>query len=461
MSLGERKRAELDRKAAGLTEEFDHWLQISAPGGDLEKHCTQIRAITSVLTLHVASLDADCNGAGEQAILAGAAGRERDLLAVHRIWDFFRAKLALRFVPWFGEYLGVADELAWSCYEPAQRRVEGDVGKEPPLVYLNGGSSPLTLPRGSGWLAEQVPDEELRAEQLEDALRELPIPVIGVPWFHARHLPDAPVIGHEVGHDVERDLGLTAVLRSLVGRGLCASRAPEDRRAAWQSWCGELFADVYGTLAGGPAYVGALMDFVAGPRHRVVQEWRGNGAWGSYPTRTLRVLACTRVLERLELGEQASLLRERWRAAYPSHAMSDHEDDVPHVVDALVDGGWPQLGGGPLTSLIAFTPAMQDAVERGAERLLKGRMPGTPDVRCTLAAARRAYERDAARYVRMRAATWTVQQVAALKRAGPRGSGETAPAQSDRDERDRRSAARLADSLARARVMSDGGDDDE
>ena len=61
----------------------------------------------------------------EQRLLAGAMDVELMILELHRIWEFFRAKFALRYVDWFAGHLAAADELAWRCYAPACARVPG------------------------------------------------------------------------------------------------------------------------------------------------------------------------------------------------------------------------------------------------------------------------------------------------------------------------------------------------
>ena len=78
--------------------------------------------------------------------------------------------------------------------------------------------------------------------------QRLPVPVVGVPWFQLYHLPDALVIGHEVGHLVERDTGLTATIQELVERAVTEARMDPGCVAAWRGWAAEAFADVYGTL---------------------------------------------------------------------------------------------------------------------------------------------------------------------------------------------------------------------
>ena len=191
-------------------------------------------------------------------------------------------------------FLVAADEFAWDCYTPVRAAVDPahvapDEVREPPMVFLNGGWSPFEMSRGIAFDAEVVPDEEVPRQQYRAILDDLPFPVIGLPWYQVRHLPDAVLLGHEVGHTVEDDFRLTDRLESLLRVAFKKGKVGAERRDAWSSWLGETFADVYGTLAGGPAFTGALMDLVAGPPKRIATERADARAWGDYPPASLRV----------------------------------------------------------------------------------------------------------------------------------------------------------------------------
>jgi hypothetical protein len=436
MSLADRKLAELSAKLASVERELSEWRSASSADGPLEKHHTQVHAISKALTTLAAGIQTRLDEvAGAGSLAADAVTIELMILELHRIWDFFRSKLALRYVPWFQSYLLVADELAWSCYEPVTRWIGDQVGKEPPLVFLNGGSSPFTLPRGSAYDAEQVPGEDFRTERFRAELRHLPIPVVGVPWFQLQHLPDALVIAHEIGHDVEADLGLTEHLRTLVESALAAKGVDEGRRRVWLHWIGETFADVYGALATGPAYVATLIDFLSSDTTTVSDVGPGR-----YPPAAVRVLVASAVVELNGLSDEARAMRDRWREADPSSNSAGFEDDTTKVAVALVEGTYPQLDNGDLRTLLTFGPSDQDRAVRSGEEAAAGRQPPAGDVRVLSAAARLAFDSEPDGYQAGRAGERIMRKIGAVRKRGVRAGPNPDDARPDDAAREARDA---------------------
>jgi hypothetical protein len=445
ISVPARKRIELQQKLASLRWEFAEWRARTKEKEKLEKHHTQVRAITGILETLAGPVDQALGGAAQDdRVLAESRSTELTILELHRMWEFFRSKLALRYVPWFEDYLLAADEFAWACYQPCLRFVKPEVGREPPLAFLNGGSSPFTVPRGAAYAAESVPYEAMRTKEFAEALQCIPIPVIGIPWFQVKHLPEALVIGHEVGHDVERDLRLTATLRSLLDATFDANAVPGERRKAWHAWSQEVFADVYGVLAGGPAFVETLVDFLAEDPRSITTEWRGDPSWGSYPTSTLRVLLACAVLAECEFDEQAvDPLRKRWTDVYDHHALTEFEDDVPLVAHALVEGPYAELDRAPLTAVLSFSPSDYATAKNAAKQARLQREPSTTDVRKLVAAARIAYDTDPTAYVQQDVAKLVVETIRDTRKGGTRTRKETLEVEIDRDSRDHSAAAQL------------------
>jgi hypothetical protein len=395
-TIAERKQVELALKLDALDGEFKEWLAESAAGAPFEKHNSQVLAITG----HLQGLRngiAGLGGGTSEAVLRGARNVQSLILGVRRVWEYFRSKLVQRKEPAFQDYLRAADELAWSCYEPVLRLRCPDplsgCRREPPLVFLNGGLSPFALARDRSFQAEEVAGEALPEDRrLLKALKQLPISVIGVPWYQVGHLPDALVIAHEAGHTVESDFGLKAEIEAAVGSAVAAGH-----RAAWSAWQGESFADLYGCLTAGPAYVSALVDFLAVDPAIVKNESRVDPNWGAYPTTQLRILLCLEALRLIDFAAEATAIAAEWDATYPKeHLMAEYNADLPAVAKAVLTTELAALGGVSLakTPSLPFTRAEWAEAQTAADFLRDGSEPvEAQSARALFAAARVHYDR--------------------------------------------------------------------
>lgn len=253
--MNEREKAIwlLRQKLLALDRELRHWKKVSRDAQTrFRVNHFQIRAFA--LVVHSFSNAIYRRTQEPEFGQADAHALTKDVLALFRIWEFLRSRLAQRLEERFYKSLLVADEFAFACYQPAAAALY----KEPPLVFLNGGFSPFILPRGREFQAEFVPNDLIQGEGLLDAMSRLPFPVIGVPWYQVASAWELPVIAHEVGHSIEGDLGLTAKLRT----GLKAAVTDPTRRGVWEGWCSEVFADYYGCYAVGPSFVSNLGEFL-------------------------------------------------------------------------------------------------------------------------------------------------------------------------------------------------------
>ncbi|NUT50506.1 MAG: hypothetical protein HOV94_24840, partial [Saccharothrix sp.] len=267
MSLAARKLAELDGKLAGIEAELRPWLADTREGRPLRKHRTQLLRITDTLQGLVDRMATEraALAVDDADVLDECKRLQEGILEFYRLWEFFRSKFALRYHGNYREFLALADEFAWACYRPALDLAvvthrPKETGVEPPLVYFSGDFSPFAHPRHEQFDVEG-PDGVRESDAFLRVLRELPVPVIGLPWYQLDHLPDLLLLAHEVGHCVEADFRLGRATERHVGSTW--RDVPPDRLTAWRVWSGELFADCFATVVAGPAYVGALADFLA------------------------------------------------------------------------------------------------------------------------------------------------------------------------------------------------------
>jgi hypothetical protein len=384
MTFDARKLVELESKCAAFNDELDAW-KGSLPA--LPKHTSQIRRLTALFEPLAGKIAERIEAAGRGDVAARGYELGAEVLVLFRIWAFYRQKLSQRFVPWHRDVLDVADEIAFRFWRPARDaalaaappKARARLAKEPPLVFFNGDVSPYTMTRKSAFEPEQA--EGLEADKIAWAskvLRRSPVPVIGVPYFATRHPPDLMVLAHEVGHNVEDDFGLSAELEAALDRALEAEGRPASRREAWRAWAGEVFADVWGVLTGGPAFVGALTDFIAHGKGEIEAEAVDASDWGLYPTTIVRAELLFCALRALDLGAEAGPRREAFRDRYRKNAMADFEPDAELVVKALL-ACKPKAFGVSVREASGFKPGEFKKVAGLANDLVAGRTANDPN----------------------------------------------------------------------------------
>ncbi len=387
-----------------LPADLEEWRRATA-GPPLDKHASQVEAIVGELSEALAQLrrSLDAHVPAPEVVQA--------VLDYHHIWDFFRAKLSLRFVPWYQPFLATADDLAWASWRPvrdAVRACTGRVIREPPLVYLSRSAVPFAVNRGDDY-RDLLPRGGIWTTEAEEAASALVVPVISLPWHRTNWLPVVISVAHEVGHVVVADLTLLPSLTDW----LQAAGLHGDRREAWMSWREEVFADVFAAVVCGEAaelsLVGQLGADNGGPPPEP--------PWGDYPPVPLRAQV---------IREVAGRRGGDVRAAAPG----GFAGDVPAVVAALLDNDLP--GAGRLDELFppVDTPAMRDE----ASRLTRARTPQSADIRCLLAAITRALAAAPDTLDRARLQRAVLKQAAKIRDVGRRGRGaDTATASAERD----------------------------
>ena len=363
---------ELEQRLKALDEELDGWLNLTVNDVNYHRHHRQVESFVNLLRDIRAQVQPAADHPVEDAI--DARERSKVVLGMFRIWEFLRGKLAQRREERFREYLPLADEYAWLCYRPIY-----DAGlKEPPLIYLNGGYSPYTLTRQAELQAESVPRELIRDRRLMAAMASLPFPVIGVPWYQVESLADLPVIGHEVGHSVEADLGLTGAIEAAVKGAVETARG-----GRWKPWCSELFADVYGCLGCGPAFVSSLASFLATEDAAFEHP--------DYPPNAVRFRFNLEVLRSLQYCAAADALSVRWSGSFPLKAAhAEFTACNSAVAGALLDG--VSLGRTSLRNAIPFAPLHKRAERLAGEAIGLDAIEAGEDMRTLVAAYRLGFD---------------------------------------------------------------------
>src|SRR6266567_167060 len=138
------RREELRRRVDQLPKEVSDWKTRCAKELDFNAYYSQLEAIGVLMETYVERQRAllkqlDAQGDPE-AFRVTALALIEEIIKAQRIWDFFRAKLELRFSPDYKDPLWIADTVAWDCHRPVLDRA-ADAGivkkaevREPPLT---------------------------------------------------------------------------------------------------------------------------------------------------------------------------------------------------------------------------------------------------------------------------------------------------------------------------------------
>jgi hypothetical protein len=404
---------DLTRFAGSLREDLDAW-QEATGGPPLNKHASQVAGIVGQITEAMANLP--------EATDVSSRELEQTIGDYFHIWDFFRAKFALRYVPWYQPLLGAADDLAWAAFQPV--RDLGTRRHEPPLVYFSRDVIPFTVTRGQDYqnLLPRGRWSDLSAE----IASSLVVPVISLPWQRFSSLSVLLSVAHEVGHVVVNDLDLLPVLHErLVGAGL-----PPDRHRRWSGWLEEVFADIFSAVVCGGTVALALADQL-GTRPEPPNT-------GAYPPAALRARLITHAARR---GQPDQLGLAGLAAPGPvDDQPGDLVADVAPVVAALLDADLPPIPG-RLEDL--YPPVDGAELLDDIDRLARGRNPHAGDIRVVLAAAAAVELTQPGVYHEQQAGPLALRRAAAIRDVTRRRREDDAP------DRDRRAASELAALLRR------------
>jgi hypothetical protein len=268
LDLQGRMEENRSRGVAGFNEIVADWA--SQVRQEHPQHTTQLAAAEGLLV-----------AIGKKLGEALPAAKHRSLLlSAYRILDYYQDRFGQRRWKHLQDYLRIADQLAYDCYRPVLKRKKLPA----PLIVMNGAAGPYIQKRETPFVVESVVGNA--GIDAEAAMaRLLPFAVIGMPWDAHGRWEALPVIAHEVGHAVEDDLQLTAALQGVFADAL------------WKEWQRELFADAWGCVCCGPAFLYGLAEYL----------WAGDRDDGKvrrgtkYPPAWLRLRCAAAVLGHLKL----------------------------------------------------------------------------------------------------------------------------------------------------------------
>lgn len=319
--------------------------------------------------------------------------------------------------------LGDADALAEACYRPL-------------FEHARGAGIRLLTSRAVTFLGDK--DLGIFTGFIPTGLAPIILPTA---W--ATEIGWWPALAHEIGHDFHASVvGFDTELRRRTGfadgRGLPGPKrglTQADVTAAHAAWLPEIFADLFGTMMLGSAYVTTMMWKFADPKSpaRVVtvqpvaaDEWT---EYDEHPPAHLRVVLSCRLLATIGFPVEARALEDEWRQRHESPEVllvptrgktfyTVTERPYLECGEALIAGiyqwGFSSLAGFSLRSIpgLDLGPREHQAALEAKDVFLAGQPSATPDPRCLIAGAVLAWKERPALSARvLRAARATIASV--------------------------------------------------
>lgn len=320
-----------------------------------------------------------------ETVLRKAALVEREVDRARRSFGLFFEVFSQRGTR-FAPALAACDSIAMDCFQVVRRAAPG-VLRGPllkPVTYLEHSFSPATFRRG-------VLLRRLLGERN-------PFPLVRVPYERIESPWGMGVVLHEIGHNLQADLGVWEETRTAVQRRvLQASRHPWLARI-WARWHKEIFADLIALLLGGPASARAMKDFLAYPASRVL-SFR---ALSVHPTPYLRMFIQAEMLRRMGFAAEARRIAGVWNQLYtrfvprgrlPHLLVSTAPRLAAHVVDEIAYKPRRGLAQVTLADVVPFSADDQRRIEQAAAAIARGVLPADLPPRFAVSASRYAFDR--------------------------------------------------------------------
>jgi hypothetical protein len=381
-----RRMAQLDPRSVGIRPEDRPYVPSQA---HFDAANARLAEIDKDVRASVASMRSAFarRGTSEQ-ILGAAATVERHVDRARRAYGLFFEVFSQRGTS-FAPALAACDVIAADCFQVVRRHAPGLLGGPllKPVTYLEHGFSPATFRRG-------VVLSRLLGEQNPFPLVRIPYERIEQPWGMG-------VLLHEIGHNLQADLGVWQETRqALQRRMLTVTRNPWITRV-WTRWHREIFADLIAILLGGPASARAMKDFLAYPAGRVL-TFRPLGV---HPSPYLRVFVLSEMLRRMGFEADARVIADNWDALYTPHLsraripaplLATAQRLIPHVVDEIAFQPRRGLAQRALVDVVPFRAQHEKQIRAAAEGFAGLCPPRWRPPRFGPSASRYAFERGLA-----------------------------------------------------------------
>jgi hypothetical protein len=350
-----------------------------------------------------------------EELLRKAALVEREVDRARRAYGLFFDVFIQRGTT-FAPALAACDTIATDCFQVVRRTAPGLI-RGPllkPVTYLEHSFSPATFRRG-------VMLRRLLGERN-------PFPLVRVPYERIESPWGMGVVLHEIGHNLQADLGVWQETQQAVQRRVFQVSRNAWLTRIWTRWHKEIFADLIAILLGGPASARSMKDFLAYPASRVL-SFRPLSV---HPTPYLRMFIQAEMLRRMGFARDARRIQRIWAALYARHVPSGRvpaaliataSQLIPHVVDEIAYQPKRNLAQRALVDVVPFAAVDEQRIQRAAPDIARGSLPPDLPPRFAVSASRYAFER---RMASARVISRTVLTGLARRGAAPQTQGPTA-----------------------------------
>jgi hypothetical protein len=290
------------------------------------------------------------------------------LRALHDVWGVFRSGFLLRQQPRYCVAIDTANLVVAECFSDALDRADKLRPGEkppprpaPPLVHL----MPVEFP---GAVFRNWPAQTIGVRLL--AGQKVPLPIVTLPTDQLRCAWWLSFLYHEVGHLIDRELGVrTCLLTAIKSLSL-----PDERGTRWEPWVEEVTADVFGVLYGGPGYGLMLAELLGAVGPALAPE-------SQYPPYWLRVRLVAELVRQHGGGtwdSQAKRIEELARPIPAGDSLRESVDDLRRIVEAALAA--TRIGSkGPVRNLGPPPGEHWAQVQKLATFLMTGcKRPGKP-----------------------------------------------------------------------------------
>jgi hypothetical protein len=324
-------------------------------------------------------------GVRYEGILRSAALVEREIDRARRSFGLFFDVFSQRGSA-FAPALAACDTIAADCFQVVRRAapglLHGPILK--PITYLEHSFSPATFRRG-------VMLRRLLGERN-------PFPLVRVPYERIESPWGMGVVLHEIGHNLQADLGIWQETQQAVQRRVWQTTHSSWLTRIWTRWHKEIFADLAAILLAGPAAAESMKDFLAYPASRVL-SFRPLSV---HPVPYLRVFIQAEMLRRMGFRDEGGRMQRVWSRLYTSHLPTGRVPQslvatsprlIRHVVDEVAFQPRRGLAQRALADVVPFRRADQQAIQRAAQAIARGTLPADLPPRFAVSASRYALER--------------------------------------------------------------------